>query len=230
MQLDVRNVAKLLNVSEDTVYTWIRERALPAHRMQGQYRFDRVELQEWVAKNNFRISPELFAAASASTECHVSDAIARGGVHHAVPGAERDQVLRAVTALPGIPDSADRELLAELLLAREGLASTGLGEGIAIPHPRDPLVVDVDEPRILLCFLAHPVDFAALDGEPVRVLFVLLSPNVRAHLRLLSKLAFALHDPELRKLLAARAGEEALLARLRAIEAEPPHVAGNGTR
>lgn len=221
MQLDVRSVAKLLNVSEDTVYTWIRERALPAHRISGQYRFNRVELQEWVAKNNFRISPELFTPSSSSNDHTVSDAIARGGIHYGVRGSEREQVLRAVTLLPGIPDSADRELLAELLLAREGMASTGLGEGIAIPHPRDPLVVDVDEPRILLCFLESAVDFAAPDGQPVRILFVLLSPNVRAHLRLLSKLAFALHDPELRRLLSARASEEVLLGRLHAIEADP---------
>ena len=49
MDLRVRDVAKLLNVSEQTVYRWVRERSLPAHRVGEQYRFNRVELQEWAA-------------------------------------------------------------------------------------------------------------------------------------------------------------------------------------
>ena len=96
--------------------------------------------------------------------------------------------------------------------------STGIGGGIAIPHPRDPLVVQVREPVALTCFLEHPVDFHAIDGAPVRVLFTLLSPSIRAHLQMLSRLTYALHDPELSKLLDKPATAEAILDRLGAIE------------
>jgi PTS system nitrogen regulatory IIA component len=95
-----------------------------------------------------------------------------------VPGDRREKVLAAVSELPGIPPKVNRRLLYQLLVAREALASTGVGGGIAIPHPRDPVVVRVDEPLVLLCFLQDAVDFHSMDGQRVRVLFTLLSPSV----------------------------------------------------
>ena len=223
MDLKVRDVARLLNVSEDTVYRWARGGSLPAHRVHDQYRFNRVELQEWAALHNHRVSRELFAAdnggpAEASPALHA--ALRRGGVVHDLPGSRREDALEALARLPGIPDSVNRELLAQLLIAREALASTSVGNGIAIPHPRDPVVVQIDEPLVFLCFLADPVDFGAPDGAPVRVLFLLLSPSVRDHLRMLARLAAALHDPELQQLLGARATREAILERLAALDGE----------
>lgn len=219
MELRVRDVARLLNLSEHAVYRRVRKGSLPAHRVHDQYLFNRVELQEWAALHKHRVSPELFAA-NGSTEARPSlqAAIGRGGVFHRVPGDRREDVLKAVTQLPGIPPGVDRKLLYQLLLARESLASTSVGDGIAIPHPRDPLVVQVDDPVVVLCFLRHPVDFQAPDGRPVRVLFMLLTPSVRDHLQMLARLASALHDEMLRELLRAAAPGEAILERVRLIE------------
>lgn len=74
------------------------------------------------------------------------------------------------------------------------MASTGIGDGIAIPHVRNPVVLHVERPLITLCMLSEPVDFAAVDGKPVHTLFTLVSPNVRTHLQVLSRLAFALRQ------------------------------------
>jgi PTS system nitrogen regulatory IIA component len=226
MELTARDVARLLNVSENTVYRWAREGSLPFHRLHDQYRFNRVELQEWAVVHRHRVSTDLFAPEGADDESPVGSprlgaALERGGIHYHLPGERREEVLQAVSRLTGIPAGVDRALLHQLLVGRESLASTGIGDGIAIPHPRDPLVLRLDEPIVLLCFLAKPVDFGALDGQPVRTLFVLLSPSVRAHLRLLSLLAFALHDPALRALLEKTAPPERILGRLRAIEEAP---------
>lgn len=220
VELSTREVARLLNVSENTVYRWIREGTLPAHRVHDHYRFNRVELQEWAASHRHRVSPELFAPNGSTSELpslHAS--LARGGIYHGVPGQSRERVLEAVSQLPGIPRGVDRSMLYQLLVCREALASTGIGAGIALPHPRDPVVVAADEPVVLLCFLAEPVDFEALDGEPVRVLFTLLSPTVHCHLQMLSRLSFALHDQVLRELLAAQAPEAAILDQLSVLEA-----------
>ena len=83
----------------------------------------------------------------------------------------------------------DRELLLRLFLAREASASTAIGEGIALPHVRNPIVLYVTRPLVTLCFLEHPIEFGALDGQPVSVLFSLISPSTRAHLQILSKLS-----------------------------------------
>jgi len=215
----VRDVARLLNVSEQTVYRWARKGSLPAHRIHDQYLFNRVELQEWAALNKHRVSLELFASdGSVEQPAGLLAALEHGGVVYDLPGKRREEVLAAVAKLPGIPASVDRELLYQLLLAREALASTSVGGGIAIPHPRDPVVAHVDQPLVFLCFLREPVDFRAMDGQPVKVLFLLLSPSVREHLRILARLASALHDEAVKKLLAAAAPSDAILGRISAIE------------
>ena len=222
MELSARDVARLLNVSENTVYRWARAGTLPSHHVHDQYRFNRVEIQEWAVLHKHRVSPDLFTAGDEAAEPPgFGAALERGGIHYAVPGARREEVLEAVSRLPGVPAGVARPFLHQLLVGRESLASTGVGDGIAIPHPRDPLVLHLEEPVVLLCFLSSPVDFGALDGQPVKILFVLLSPSVRAHLRLLSLLAFALHDVDLRALLKEVAPPGRILARVREIEAAP---------
>jgi PTS system nitrogen regulatory IIA component len=212
MELSVRDVARLLRVSEDTVYRWAREHELPAHRANDEYRFNRVELQEWATRQGRPVSPELFAPRGLVRLLpSLRGAIERGGVYHDIPGQDRESVLDSVTRVPGVPTTISREHLYDLLMSREALASTGVGDGIAIPHPRDPLVVRVDEPVILLCFLAQAVDFSALDGAPIRLLFVALAPSIHAHLQMLSRIAHALHDSHFRQLLSEHAPAEDIL-------------------
>ena len=113
----------------------------------------------------------------------------------------------------------DREFLLRVLLARENLQSTGIGDGIAIPHVRNPIVLHVARPMIALCFLEKPVDFGALDGKPVSVLFSLISPTVRAHLRMLSRLSFALSDAGFKNAIIGQASREEILSHARRVEA-----------
>lgn len=222
MDLKVRDVARLLNVSEDTVYRLAREGSLPVHRVGEQYRFNRVELQEWAATHGHRVSPRLFASRGCVDEApSLHDALERGGIYFDLPGNSREKVLGAVARLPGIPSGVDRALLQQLLIGRETLAPTAFGGGIAMPHPRDPLVVRVDVPHVLLCFLRESVDFRAMDGRPVRVLLTLLSPSIRVHLQLLAQIAFALHDEALLQLLGGLPSREVVLDRLRMLESEP---------
>jgi PTS system nitrogen regulatory IIA component len=221
MDLSVREVARLLGVTEKTVHRWLREKAIPAHRLHDQSRFNLVEIQEWAAARGLRLSSEILGSEGApDARSSLREAIERGGIHFHVPGETAGEVLEAVTNLPGIPDGVDRSLLRELLVGREALTSTGIGGGIAIPHPRDPLVVQVHDPIVLACFLDHPVDFHAVDGAPVRVLFTLLSPSIRAHLQILARLTYALHDAALLKLLEKAAAPEAILRQLGAIESQ----------
>jgi PTS system nitrogen regulatory IIA component len=221
MDLSVRDVARLFKVSENTVYRWIRSGSLPAQRVQDQYRFNRVELQEWATLHHHPVSPELSSSGSGELPS-LHWALERGGIYYQIPGERREAVLKSVAELPGIPASVNRQMLYQLLVAREALASTALGNGIAIPHPRDPVVVQENDPFVLLCFLQQPVDFSAMDGQPVRVLFTVLSPSVRSHLQMLAKLAFALHDTDFKELLRTMAPRETILERARLIEGAPP--------
>ena len=109
----------------------------------------------------------------------------------------------------------DREFLLQVLLAREALESTAIGDGIAIPHVRNPIVLHVPRPTVTLCFLERPVDFGALDGQPVQALFNLISPSVKGHLHLLSRIAFVLRDGEFKGLIQRQASKEEIFESLR---------------
>src|SRR5207244_13163287 len=103
MDLKLQDVARLLEVDPDTVLGWIKERGLPAHRFLDQYKFNSVELQEWALRNHVRIAPDLDAMNRAPAHSDLAAALERGGVYSDVPGGTRDEVLAAVTRLPGIP-------------------------------------------------------------------------------------------------------------------------------
>jgi nitrogen PTS system EIIA component len=221
MDLSIREASRLLAVSEHTLYRWIRSGSLPAHRVRQQYRLNRVELQEWAASHGHRVLPDLFDADGSGGSPDLAASLERGGIHRGVAGTTREEVLAGVTRLPGVPDEIDRAILYQLLLAREALAGTGVGSGIALPHPRDPLVLNLREPRVLLCFPVAPVDFGALDGQPVHALFLLLSPSVRVHLQLLARLAYALHDDVLNRALREAGPADAILSRVRALDGRP---------
>jgi PTS system nitrogen regulatory IIA component len=221
MQLTVRDVSKFLNVVEATVVRWIKQRGLPAQQVGGHYHFNRTELLEWATANRIKVSVEMFDRLDPEVEAvpSLADALEAGGIHHDVPDGDKENALRAlIRALP-MPDDTDRELLLRLFLAREAAATTALGGGIALPHVRNPIVLHVSRPLVTLCFLRRPVDFGALDGQPVHVLFSLVCPTVRSHLQMLSRLSYALHDAAFKEVVLSRGPRERILQEARRVEA-----------
>jgi len=200
MLMKASDIATLLKIDEGQVLKWIKKEKLPATLVNGSYRINRVDLLEWATEHAIKVPPELFEAAQADIHYPtLSEALEAGGVHCGVPGGDKLSVLRSVVNLLKLPPQMDPEFLLQVLLAREALGTTAIGGGIAIPHVRNPILLqNSPAPAITLCFLANPIDFGALDGEPVRMLFMLTSPTVKVHLHLLSRLAYALHDPQFR--------------------------------
>jgi nitrogen PTS system EIIA component len=229
MQLTVRDVARFLTVSEKTVYRWIRQGTLPAYRVNEQYRFNRAELLEWATAQKINVSPDIFqepeGAGTALPE--LVQALQAGGIHYRIGGVDKESVLRTLVDTLRLQDGVDRDFLYRVLLAREALGSTAVGDGIAIPHVRNPIVLHVTSPAVTLCFLERPIEFGALDGKPVHALFSLISPTVRAHLHLLSRLAFALNDGRFRETIRRQASRDEILAEARRVESGL-HSPGNG--
>jgi len=213
MTLNVREAAHLLNVSEKTVYRWISERRLPARRIGDQYRLSRAELLDWVSANRAEASLELFTEPDEEVGAipSLEEALSAGGVVYRVEGRSRDEVLRSAVEATRLPEGVSADFVFEVLRAREQLGSTAVGEGIAMPHPRHPLVLHVTRPSITLCFLEQPIDFGAVDGQPVFALFLLLSPSVRAHLHLLGRLSFGLRQPGFSRAVREQAGRNVIL-------------------
>ncbi len=223
MQIGVREAARLLAVSEKTIYRWLKAGRLPGYLINEQYRFNRAELLEWATARKINVSPELFSEPDEGARTilpAIGEALETGGIHYRVAGTDKSSVLKAVVDLMRLPDEVDRGFLHQVLLARESLGSTGVGDGIALPHVRNPIVLHVPRPTVTLCFLEHPIDFDAIDGKPVDTLFTIVSPTVRAHLHLLSRLVYTLRDPRLRGLLARLASRQEILDAVRTVEAK----------
>jgi PTS system nitrogen regulatory IIA component len=219
MQLTPRDAARLLGVSEATLERWLRSGELPATRLDDQYRLNRIDLLEFAAARNLDVSPELLAELEQPRLPSLADAIGAGGVHHGLAGADKAAILRAVVDRLPLPAGVDRELLHHVLLAREALGSTGFGNGIAIPHPRNPIVLRVARPAVAVCYLEKPVDFAALDGRPVHTLVTLITPSTRTHLHLLALVAASLRDPAVVDRLERRADADELVREVSRVEA-----------
>ena len=221
MQLTARDAARLLGASESTLERWVKGGELNATRVNDQYRFNRFDLLEFAAARDVPISAELLAELDqeAPELPSLSGAIAAGGVHQGVAGEDKASILKAVVDRLKLPRPADRDLLHRVLLAREALGSTAFGNGIAIPHPRNPIVLRVATPEAAICYLDRPVEFGALDGKPVHTLVVLVSPSTRAHLHLLALVASVLRDPVVVAKLEARAGADELVPEIARVEA-----------
>lgn len=106
-----------------------------------------------------------------------------------LPGSDRPTVLKAIAdRLTATSDLRDAEVLYERLLEREELGSTGIGGGVAIPHCK---FDRLEEVIIAVGTCRREVDFAADDGQPVRLLFLVVSPENKPaeHLRSLSAIS-----------------------------------------
>ena len=126
-----------------------------------------------------------------------------------VQGGSKKRVLELIGKLVAQHTNLDPDAIYENLIARERLGSTGFGHGIAIPHCR---LEDCHQAIGALLQLDGKIDFDALDGQPVDLIFVLLVPQeaTEQHLQILKMLAGKLDNAELRDALRAAPDADAL--------------------
>ena len=221
MQLAVKDVSALLDVPAETVYRWVRQGGIPSHRVNDDIRFSRAELLEWAMARNVRISPDLFKgdAPDRAPFPTLAETLKPDDVAYRVAGADPASVLRTVIGLLRLPESVDRAFLYQMLSARENFGFVGIGGGVVVPHARNPVVLDVIEPVASLCFLENAVGLCAIDGAPVRVVFMLVCPTVRMHLHLLSRLCVVVRHAGFKAALARKVSAGELLSALAEAEA-----------
>ncbi|MFH2113450.1 MAG: PTS sugar transporter subunit IIA [Spirochaetota bacterium] len=227
MQLSVKDVARLINIDEKTIYQWIRQDNIPYYRINAEYRFNRADLLEWATTRRIKFNTNMFIADDEKDAemPGITQALRVGGIIYHVSGSDQASVLRSVVEAMKLPEAVEKDFLYSVLLARETLGSTGVGGGIAIPHVRNPVVLHSATASATLCFLENAIDFKAMDGQPVNILFTLISPTVQAHLHLLSRLGLLLHDPEFKDALHRQASAEVILALAAKVEARLPRRA-----
>jgi PTS system nitrogen regulatory IIA component len=148
---------------------------------------------------------------------NLAELLERGGVHYRIPGNSPKEVLGALIGSLKKPSVSAEELL-NACLEREALMSTSVGNGIALPHPRNPFVADHGSQITALGFTEHPVNWNSLDGKPVDALFFIVSASAKLHLHTLSRINFFCQDAAFLRLLENRASQEAIITYIKEAE------------
>ena len=134
-----------------------------------------------------------------------------GGLYKNISGKTVESVLADICTSVALPRNLDRNELYTELFAREKVSSTAIGNGIAIPHAKMPFISNVDDQRIIICYLKEPIDMDAPDGRKVFVMFLILAANVHYHQQIIVKLAELFKKHEFRKKLEAHSDLDELL-------------------
>ena len=141
----------------------------------------------------------------------LSDLIAPSAIIPALKVNTKKQAIQELAArAAALTDQNERAIL-EILLQREKLGSTGVGNGVAIPHGK---LAKLGGLFGLFARLERPIDFEALDGQPVDLIFLLLAPEAAGadHLKALARVARLLRDPEIARRLRESRDADALYA------------------
>ncbi|MHB1686730.1 MAG: PTS sugar transporter subunit IIA [Ignavibacteriaceae bacterium] len=210
MELKIKDIVNLFQVSEKTVYRWIKDKKIPCYRINHQYRFNRTEINEWILSNKIELSSSLINLVASQNPETLSKLIERGGIVPIAGESVKDILRNAIEKIHS-PGNLSKEDVLGALLSREELMPTAIGNGIAIPHPRNPIVTDVNNAGVSICYLSKPAEFGALDKQPVHTLFILLTASPRMHLDVLSKISYLCQDKTFLEMLKRQAQKEEIL-------------------
>lgn len=218
--LSAKEVAVLLGTPLVTVQRWVHQGKIPCKFKKNEYFFKRSEIESWARSHDFSITLlEAQESPGSEKESHIlSRAIAGGGIFFNLEGDDIYTVLKNGIDTMSLPENTNREMILNELLNREEIASTGIGKGVAIPHPRHILDLNLEEPLMPMFFLEQQIDFNSVDGKPVFVLFFIFSSSTQVHLNLLSRLSFCLRDNDFISMLNQKREKEELLKKIINIE------------
>jgi mannitol/fructose-specific phosphotransferase system IIA component (Ntr-type) len=155
-----------------------------------------------------------------AVRCVLSQLITPATINLQLKGTHRDAVLEELVAkIPELAASPEsRSTLLRALQDREQLCSTGIGDGIALPHARNALVGLVKNPVLVFGRHSQGMAFGSIDDQPAKLFFLLVAPNVSQHLQIQARLSRMLRAPLLRNQLLAAENPEKILALIRDAE------------
>lgn len=215
MELKIKDIVDLLQVSEKTVYRWIKDKKIPCYKINHQYRFSRAEINEWILSSKLELSSSLINLSNPERHDDLSQLIEKGGIVSHIAGETVREALQNAIQRIHTPQNVPKEEILSALLSREELMPTAIGKGIAIPHPRNPIITDLKNASVSMCCLEKPIDFGSLDNQPVNILFILLTATPKMHLEVLSKISYLCQDKSFLRLLKEQAPKEIILEYVR---------------
>jgi PTS system nitrogen regulatory IIA component len=220
--MSLEEFAKHVGMDVRDVFRLAERGKLPGHKVAGQWRFNRAQVTEWLQQEMPTLDESrLIALERAMSEkpseavddagMMVTDVIGLDAIDIALPAKTKASVLRELVKLAErtglLYDSGG---LLQAVEERESLCSTALPNGVAIPHPRQPMPYASAEPLICVGRLSSGIAFGAPKGELTHLFFLICCHNDRYHLHVLARLMRMLDFETVELLLQADTREELL--------------------
>jgi len=189
--LTIAETASYLKVSEKTIRRLIEEDAIPCAKVGGQWRFMRTMVNHWL-QSQMNVVPQqeymntLLSHKEAISVTRLIDPSCVFWNLHAYSSKEILSLLSNSLLTSGA--ISDRELFIGQLLEREKIMPTGIGKGIAIPHPRSSGKPPVLRSALAVGYSPEGIDFNSFDGSKTHLFIVIASSTESVHLRILTLL------------------------------------------
>lgn len=164
--LTIEDVAKMLKVSERTVYDWASKGEIPGGKLGTSWRFDRREVEHWVSS---KISPRI--RHSKPGQLKLLDIVTPARIVFTDVRKKSAVLAMLADTIAAISGAPQRSLLIDAVQTREHLMSTGIGMGIAVPHVR---LHDVADLHAAMALCRHGIDdYESIDGLPVTIIIMI---------------------------------------------------------
>ncbi len=184
LQRDVREVGKLASRGH-----------LPGHKVGGEWRFARAEINQWIEKQMPSLTEkeltnlESSASRGGDTEPLLASLLSESSIAVPLAASTRASVLKELVALAEQSWQVyDPEAILDAVRQREEMASTALPSGVAIPHPRRPLPAALGESVMAYARTASGIPFGSPQGGLTDLFFLVCCRDDRTHLRVLARL------------------------------------------
>jgi len=165
---------------------------------------------------------------------NLSQLVRRGGIYYGVCGGSvREIMSNLIASLPDILPPSKKTALLQAVMEREALVSTGIENGIALPHPRTPMLesafdpgseagcscsIKGESPFVSIAFPLCPLDWPSPDGSKVHTVFLIVSESTKQHLRTLTKINFLCQQKDFFNLISTQAAKEKIIAAIEEAE------------
>ena len=187
--MTLSEVAEYLKVAEKTILRMIQKKEIPCAKVASQWRFMRSMIDEWLI-SRMTILPQNEMADLMKTESSLVPLSRLVKKEHIIfdvlPGTKPEILRQLINPLAPLVGPAQLDTLLEKLLLREGMSSTSVGGGIAIPHIRRPEESPLVGPEVVIGLCPKGCDFDAFDDGPTRLFFLIITNSEVIHLKLLS--------------------------------------------
>ncbi len=194
MILTLRELAQMLRVNERTILRMLKSGQIKGAKIGGQWRFNSSQIdglffpEGGVSTGDEEVSLEMLTRSPIGLPVSRLMSETRAVMSMTAQGVEGviEELTNPRLVGPLVLDVTD---LRTKCLAREKLLSTGVGSGVAIPHPRDPITTLRAPAMVVFGRSKQGIDFGAADGKPVDLFFLMCAQSIELHLHLMGRMS-----------------------------------------